>query len=104
MQHLLGMTLEELKTVASQVSLPAYAATQMASWLYRNKIKSVDEMTNISAAKRELLLSSGYDIGATPPVEAIRSSDGTTKYLFAAGDGSHFEESVYIPSKNRTTL
>jgi len=103
MEHLLGMTLQELKVVATQLSLPAYAATQMADWLYKKKITSVDEMTNISAVKRELL-SSIYDIGATPPVEAMRSSDGTIKYLFSTGNGSHFVEAVYIPSKDRATI
>ena len=103
MEHLLGMTLEELKVVASQVSLPTYAAKQIADWLYKKKIKSVDQMTNISAAKREFL-SRHYDIGSTPPIESMQSSDGTIKYLFAAGDGSRFVESVYIPSKDRATL
>ena len=102
-EHLMGMTLEELKFAASQVSLPAYAAKQMADWLYKKKIRSVDEMTNISSSKRELL-SSLYDVGAAPPAEAAYSSDGTTKYLFAAGNGTHFVESVYIPSKDRATL
>ena len=97
------MTLKELKVVASQLSLPAYAAGQMADWLYKKKITSVDEMTNISAAKRELL-SSGYDIGAIPPVEAARSTDGTIKYLFAADNRSRFVEAVYIPSKDRATI
>jgi len=103
MEHLSGMTLEELKTAASQVSLPAYAAKQMSDWLYKKKIKSIDEMTNISAVKRELL-SSYYDIGAIPPVGAMHSTDGTIKYLFTAGEGLHFVESVYIPSKNRATI
>ena len=103
MKHLLGMTLQELKVVASQLSLPAYAAKQMADWLYKKKITSVGEMTNISAAKRELL-SSDYDISAAPPVEAMRSADGTIKYLFAVGDGSRFVEAVYIPSKDRATI
>ena len=103
MQHLLGMTLEELKSVATEVSLPGYAAKQMTDWLYRKKIRSVDEMTNISAVKRELL-SSLYDIGAEPPIEATRSSDGTIKYLFAANNGTGFVESVFIPSKDRATL
>ena len=103
MEHLLGMTLEELKVVAAQVSLPTYAAKQIADWLYKKKVTSVDQMTNISAAKREQL-SLHYDIGAAPPVEAMRSSDGTVKYLFSAGDESRFVESVYIPSKDRATL
>ena len=101
-EHLMGMTLEELKAVASKVSLPAYAAKQMADWLYRKKVRSVDDMTNISAAKRELL-SSLYDVGAEPPVEATHSSDGTIKYLFAAGSANSVE-SVFIPSKDRATL
>ena len=97
------MTLEELKEAASQVSLPPYAAGQISDWLYRKKAISIDEMTNISTAKRNLL-SSIYDVGAVPPVEALRSTDGTVKYLFAAGDGERFVESVYIPSKDRATL
>ena len=102
-EHLMGMTLEELKDVALKVSLPAYAAKQMADWLYRKKVRSVDEMTNISAAKRELL-SSRYDVGAEHPIESTNSSDGTIKYLFAANDGAGSVESVFIPSKDRATL
>ena len=103
MQYLLGMTLEELKTVTTKVSLPVYAAKQMADWLYKKKIRSVDEMTNISAAKREQL-SSFYDVGAMPPIEATHSSDGTIKYLFTANNGAGSVESVYIPSNDRATL
>lgn len=99
----MGMTLEELKAVASHVSLPVYAAKQMADWLYKKKIQSVDEMSNIAANKRELL-ASHYEIGNRPPAEAIQSADGTIKYLFAVNNNTQFIESVYIPSKERATL
>ncbi|MDR0395294.1 MAG: 23S rRNA (adenine(2503)-C(2))-methyltransferase RlmN [Tannerella sp.] len=102
-ERLSGMTLEELKAVASRVSLPGYAAKQLTDWLYKKKVTSFDEMTNIAANKRELLVEH-YEIGAVAPSEVVRSSDGTVKYLFAAGDGSRFVESVYIPSKDRSTL
>jgi len=102
-ERLIGMTLEELKTVAAQVSLPAYAAKQLADWLYKKKVKTIDEMTNISAAKREQL-SSLYEVGFVPPAEATHSIDGTIKYLYAVNDGTQFVESVYIPSKERATL
>ncbi|MDR1381071.1 MAG: 23S rRNA (adenine(2503)-C(2))-methyltransferase RlmN [Tannerella sp.] len=102
-EYLAGMTLDELKAVASRVSLPGYAAKQMAEWLYRKKIRDISEMTNIAAAKRELL-SEYYETGITPPAKAVRSVDGTVKYLFAAGDGARSVESVYIPSKDRATL
>ncbi|MDR1097399.1 MAG: 23S rRNA (adenine(2503)-C(2))-methyltransferase RlmN [Tannerella sp.] len=102
-ERLLGMTLDELKTVASRVSLPGYAARQLAGWLYEKKVTSIDEMTNISVAGRGLLAEQ-YEIGAVPPSKAIRSPDGTVKYLFAAGGGDRCVESVYIPSKDRSTL
>jgi 23S rRNA (adenine2503-C2)-methyltransferase len=97
------MTLEELKTVASHVSLPGYAAKQLAEWLYRKKVRTIDEMTNIAAPKRALL-SEYYETGVTPPAGSMRSADGTVKYLFATGDGNCFVETVYIPSKDRSTL
>ena len=37
-KRLLGMTLDELKAVAAEVSLPNYAAKQMADWLYKKKM------------------------------------------------------------------
>lgn len=99
----MGMTLEELKVVAEQATLPAYAAKQLADWLYKKKVKSIDEMTNIAAAKRELLTSL-YEVGAASPTDATPSSDGTVKYLYAVGNGAQKVESVYIPSKERATL
>lgn len=101
-RRLLGMTLNELKEVAAQVGLPGYAAKQMADWLYKKKITSIAEMSNIAVAKRSLLEES-FEIGAVPPVDCMKSVDGTIKYLFAAGPGS-FVESVYIPTDDRATL
>ena len=37
-RRLLGMTLEELKGVASEAGLPGYAAKQIADWLYKKKV------------------------------------------------------------------
>ncbi|MDR2679585.1 MAG: 23S rRNA (adenine(2503)-C(2))-methyltransferase RlmN [Tannerella sp.] len=102
-EYLVGMTLEELKTAASRVSLPGYAATQLAEWLYGKKVTTIDGMTNIAASKRAML-SEYYETGITPPAGSVRSADGTVKYLFAAGDGNRFVETVYIPSKDRSTL
>ena len=97
-----NMTLEELKGVASEVGLPAYAAKQMADWIYKKKITRISEMTNIAVAKRALLEAS-FEIGAYPPSEYQKSKDGTIKYLYAAGPG-RFVESVYIPTDDRANL
>lgn len=101
-RQLLGMTLDELKEVAAQVGLPGYAAKQMADWLYKKKVTSIAEMTNIAVAKRTLLEES-FEVGALPPVDCMKSVDGTIKYLFATGNGN-FVEAVYIPTDDRATL
>ena len=59
---LLGLTLEELRSVAAEVELPTFAVRQMASWLYQKGVASIDEMTNISLAARKRL-SERYEVG-----------------------------------------
>lgn len=101
-KRLLGMTLPELKAVAAEVGLPGYAAKQLADWLYKKRVSTIDEMTNIAAAKRTAL-SEMYEVGMASPVDFQKSVDGTIKYLYAAGPGN-FVESVYIPTEDRATL
>ncbi|MDR0758320.1 MAG: 23S rRNA (adenine(2503)-C(2))-methyltransferase RlmN [Tannerella sp.] len=100
--HLLGMTLDELKTVAADAGLPSYGALQLADWLYRKKATSVDEMTNIAKAKR-LLLDASCEVGAFPPAGEMKSADGTVKYLFRISS-DRAVETVYIPDNERATL
>ncbi|MDO4163500.1 MAG: 23S rRNA (adenine(2503)-C(2))-methyltransferase RlmN [Bacteroides sp.] len=101
-QPLLGLTLTELQQVVKNLGMPGFAAKQIASWLYDKNVTSVDEMTNLSLKHRSLLKEE-YEVGVEPPVEAMRSADGTVKYLFRAGEG-HFVEAVYIPDDDRATL
>jgi 23S rRNA (adenine2503-C2)-methyltransferase len=77
-KRLLGMTLEELKKVSEKVGLPSYAAKQIADWLYKKRITTIADMTNLAASKRTLL-EEHYEIGAIPPAEAFASADGTIK-------------------------
>ena len=100
-QFLAGKTAEELKTIAAAYGMPRFAASQIASWLYRNRVDSIDKMTNLSKANREKL-AADFEVGYSAPIEANRSDDGTVKYLFAAGDS--YIETVYIPDRDRATL
>lgn len=97
---LLGMTLEELQTITSSLGMPRFTAKQLAQWLYVKRVGSIDEMTNLSLRHRELL-KENYCVGASAPIEAMRSVDGTVKYLFQIGDAGAIE-SVYIPSEDGT--
>ena len=96
------MTLVELQALAKRLGMPGFASKQIASWLYEKKVTSIDEMTNLSLKHRELL-KQDYEVGALPPVDEMRSVDGTVKYLYRVGD-NHYVESVYIPDDDRATL
>lgn len=78
---LLGKTPEELKAIAEECGLPKYAGGQIARWLYKRKVRSIDEMTDLSKAGRERLAEK-YETGAVPYSDCQVSSDGTKKYLF----------------------
>ena len=101
-QPLLGLTLSELQAITKQLSMPLFTAKQMASWLYDKKVKTIDEMTNLSL-KHRTLLNELYEVGATAPMHAMSSVDGTIKYLYQVGENS-FVEAVYIPDGERAML
>ena len=101
---LAGKTPDELKTIALQEGLPGFAGKQISQWIYGKKVRSIEEMTNISKAFREKLAEK-YDVGITAPVDVQTSVDGTRKYLFpVCGDATNAVEAVMIPDKDRKTL
>ena len=121
-QPLLGLTLSELQAITKQLSMPLFTAKQMASWLYDKKVKTIDEMTNLSKAARAAL-NEKYEVGLVEYKGLQISSDGTKKYLFpvdcchkrklnAGCDGSvpteemesSAVEAVMIPDADRATL
>lgn len=119
-KKLLGKTPEELRNVAVECGLPPYAGGQIAQWLYKKRVRSIDRMTNLSKAGREKL-SENYEVGAVEYADCQISSDGTKKYLFPVtcawssvsgaveSDNSGRVESscveaVMIPDQDRKTL
>jgi len=70
--------------------------------LYKKRVRTIDEMTNISL-KNRLLLEQTFQISRTEPVHFQESVDGTKKYLFRTTSGQFFE-TVYIPEEDRNTL
>ena len=101
---LAGKTPDELKNIALQEGLPGFAGKQISQWIYGKKVRSIEEMTNISKAFREKL-SEKYDVGITAPIDVQTSVDGTRKYLFpVSGDATNAVEAVMIPDKDRKTL
>lgn len=101
-RRLLGLTLDELQTVVKSLGMPAFTAKQIAQWVYGKRVRSIDEMTNLST-KNRALLSESFEIGASAPVDSMHSVDGTIKYLYQTVDHQYIE-SVYIPDGDRATL
>ncbi len=99
---LLGMTLDALKEAVKEAGMPAFTAKQIADWVYRKRIHSIDEMSNISLKNREKLAQM-FEVGRSAPADAARSIDGTIKYLYKV-ENEHYVEAVYIPDGDRATL
>ena len=55
MTNLLGLSIDELNSVASNLGMPRFAGKQMAEWIYKKHIRHISEMTNISLTNRTLL-------------------------------------------------
>lgn len=100
-EKLAGKTLSELEKIAEAMGLPKFTAKQLAGWLYGKKVRTIDEMTNLSKQARAAL-AAHYEVGYRAPSETLHSADGTVKYLFRVPGGA--VESVYIPDQERATL
>lgn len=100
---LIGKNLEELREVAAECGMPAFAAKQMARWLYEKRVTDIEAMTDLSKAARQRLAQEGYVVGREAPLATVRSVDGTAKYLFT-GEGGRDVEAVCIPDKDRVTI
>lgn len=99
---LIGMDIAGLRAVAAECGLPAFAAKQIAHWIYGKRVDSIDAMTDLSKRGREAL-AAGWCVGRETPKACSRSTDGTAKYLFR-GAGGRDIEAVYIPDRDRATL
>ena len=88
--------------LAASLSLPAFRARQLVSWLYRFRHTDFAAMTDISKSVRAQL-AERYLI-SRPKIKTVQlSKDGTRKYLFELEDGKKIE-SVLIAQANRYTL
>ena len=71
---LLGKTPDELKAAATAVGLPAFTGRQIAQWMYAKRVRSFDEMTNISAISNAVPWSGEVRTMGSPAVKFTPSS------------------------------
>ena len=90
MKNIKEYNLEELKNELEQLGEKKYRAEQIFKWIYVDKVKEFDEMTNLSIELREKLKKE-YTMCNFKILRKQESSDGTKKYLFDVLDGNAIE-------------
>ena len=90
MKNIKDFNLDELKQELLSIGEKPFRAEQIFKWLFVDKVKSFDEMTNLSLDLREKL-KANYNICNFEILNKLVSKDGTIKYLFDIGDGNAIE-------------
>jgi 23S rRNA (adenine2503-C2)-methyltransferase len=99
--------LNELTKELENIGEKKFRAEQIFRWLYVEKVKSFDEMTNLSLELRNKL-KENFEICNFKILRKLVSKDGTIKYLFGLDDGNaiesvlmqyHFGKTVCVSSQ-----
>jgi 23S rRNA (adenine2503-C2)-methyltransferase len=98
---LLGKTLTELKEIAKELDFPVFTARQIADWLYKKNIRSIEEMTNLSKNAREKL-NLKYEIGLIDSTKVQVSVDGTKNIFFPRFIPENSLRQPSFPTKRET--
>src|SRR5262249_6241468 len=101
-RDLRDLSLGELEQTVVAGGERPHRARQIAHWLYRRNLDSIDGMRDLPAALRDFL-KQHFKIGSPLVATVRRSTDGTRKLLLRLADGEEIE-SVIIPAGDRVTL
>ncbi len=97
----MGLEEAELRALLPEGE-PPYRARQLYDALYRRRVSSFAEITELPAALRERLART-CSIGTPECTARYESRDGTRRYLLRLADGKTVE-AVFMPEQGRDTL
>ena len=100
--NLFGLDLPGLSRELARLGEPSYRARQVYVWLYKKRVRSFEEMTDLAKPLR-VRLAAELELRWPEVADRQLSYDGTVKYLFRLDDGASIE-SVYIPEEKRRTI
>lgn len=107
MQSIYDLSYEQLQDVLAGMGEKAYRAKQIYSWLYKKRISSFQEMSDVSKGLISKL-EENYSLDTLKEVQKQVAKDGTVKYLFELNDGMtietvlmhfHFGKSICVTSQ-----
>ena len=93
---LLASTPEDLVTVMADLNEKPYRAKQLTEWIFRKRVETFAEMTNLSPAL-QAKLSERFYLRSLTVARVEGSEDTTRKFLLKLNDG-RFVETVLIPA------
>lgn len=97
-----ALSLSELSSIIKTLNKPEYVAQSIYKWVYRKRVESFSEMSDIAKQLRQYLTETMI-ISKLELLQKEISTDGTAKFLFRLEDGNTVE-SVLIPYEGRITL
>ncbi len=102
MKNIKDYNVKELKEELEKIGEKPYRADQIFKWIYKEKVSSFDEMTDLSLNLREKLKEK-FSICNYEILEKQVSKDSTIKYLFNLLDGNAIE-TVLMEYKHGRTI
>jgi 23S rRNA (adenine2503-C2)-methyltransferase len=93
---LLGLERSEIASLVDRLGEPGYRAQQLLDAIYRQRVKSLEEISTLPQQLRLSLEEKGWSIGLPKIEKRFVSQDGTVRYLMAFADGQSVE-TVWMP-------
>ena len=93
---LLGLTAQELTALVVDSGQPAYRGQQLFDAVYRQRIETLEQISNLPLEYRALLGEQGWRVGLPAISRKFVSGDGTVRYLMQLADAETVE-TVWMP-------
>src|SRR5262245_2395237 len=102
LENMYGLDVPALGERLGPLGAKPYAARQVSAWMYRRRVRTFSEMTDLSGALREAM-AARYTIETPRIASRFPSIDGTVRYLIDLPAGGRVE-AVAIPERGRMTF
>lgn len=103
-KNIKNYNLDSLKEELKSINEKPFRAEQIFTWIYRDRVSSFNDMTNLSLDLRKKL-EDIYTLDEFKIVRKLESIDGTKKYLFDVQDGEgNLIESVLMQYHHGYTI
>lgn len=90
LKSIYSLNIEDWQQWLIEHKQPKFRAAQIFDWLYKKRVQSIEEMSNLPKDLKALI-SESFDFTTLKERKKQVASDGTTKFLFELSDGDLIE-------------